>query len=154
MTVDDSCSLRPKDQVGLELNNVKCFERRSKENCSIHKDCHRNLGVTISDNLSWFTHIIQKHRILKLIRRFFDSSTPIHVKSISTFHWYGHNSLTVVPYGTLIYILKGIIMEIVQCRATKWILNDCTFDYKAILIELHMLMVFEICTTVGTMSLW
>lgn len=47
------------------------------------------------------------------------------------------------------HLLKDIILiENVQCRATNWILNIYTSDYKCRLIELHILplmMVFEIC---------
>ena len=104
--------------------------------------CCQQIGEfgSICENLSWFTHITQvvskAYKTLGLIWGSFDSSTPIHAKN----HLYLSLVQSQLSYCCTIWcphLLKDI--ENVQCRATKWILNDYTSDYKSRLIELHML---------------
>ena len=120
---------------------------RSVLKCSSHRD----LGVIMTDDLSWSNHfslIISKAlRILGLLRRSFGPSTPVQVKRLLY--------LTLVR-SKLIYcsvlwrprLVRDIRrLESVQRRATKWILGDYKTDYRSRLVSLRLLplmMVYEV----------
>ena len=114
------------------------------------KESCRDLGVIMSHDLSWSDHVslvvAKAYKVLGLLRRSFHSA---------------HSSLRTLLYTSLIcsqltyccqvwrpHLLKNIqVLERVQQRATKWILNDFITDYKSRLISLHLLplmMSFEI----------
>ena len=108
---------------------------------SIKESC-RDLGVIMSHDLSWSNHVsvvvAKAYKVLGFLRRSFHSA---------------HSSLHRLLYTSLIrsqltyccqvwrpHLLKDIqVLERVQRRATKWILNDFTTDYKSRLISLHLL---------------
>uniref|UniRef100_A0A1X7V5Q9 Reverse transcriptase domain-containing protein n=1 Tax=Amphimedon queenslandica TaxID=400682 RepID=A0A1X7V5Q9_AMPQE len=112
---------------------------------------HRDLGVILSSTLSWDDHIIfitsKAYKSLGLIRRTFSSTLPIHIKK----QLYLSMVWSQLLYCSIIWrpnLIKHIIMlERIQRRATKYILNDYTSDYKSRLIALDLLplsMVIEI----------
>ena len=92
--------------------------------------CHKDLGITLSSDLSWNNHyksfIVRAYKVLGLIYRTIlpNHSTTTMVKL--------HVSLVQLQllYCTQIWhphLIKDILtIERVQCRATKYILNDFT----------------------------
>ena len=105
-------------------------------------ESHKDLGITLSSNLSWdahYDHIIAKaYSILGLLRRVFSPQNPTRSKN---------NYISLVRsqllYCSILwkphfikYIQK---FERVQRRATKYILNDFTSDYKSHLIHTQLL---------------
>ena len=106
-------------------------------------DHHRDLGVIMSSNLSWNEHlkyILSKaYKTLGLIRRTFCSAHNPSTKKIL----YLSLVRPQLMYCSQIWrphLLKDIItLEKVQRRATKFILNDFTSDYKSRLMELKIL---------------
>ena len=106
-------------------------------------DKHRDLGVILSSNLSWephYQHITSKaYKLLGLLRRSFSSNIPTNCKkqlyiSLIRSHF---------MYCSVIWrpcLIKHIqLIERVQRRATKYILNDYISDYKSRLIKLQIL---------------
>ena len=123
------------------LNNQPLAQRASQ----------RDLGVIISDDLSWSLHhstIISKAlKTLGLIRRTFGSSTSFKVRKIL----YLALVRSQLTYCSSIwrprYLKDILLLESVQRRATKWILNDYESNYKSRLCSLHLLplmMIYEI----------
>ena len=107
---------------------------------------HRDLGIIISSDLDWgphHQHIISKaYRMLGLLRRSF--STNINQE---TFIY-----ITIqIPINVLFNTMETIFirqLEQLQRRATKYILNDYTSNYKSRLLELKILplmYVLDIC---------
>ena len=105
----------------------------------------------MSSNLSWsnhYLHIISKaYKILGLLRRTFCSSNSISTKK----RLYLSLVRSQLSYGSQIWrpcLIKDIkLFEQVQRRATKFILNDHTLDYKSRLTKVELLplmMVFEL----------
>ena len=103
----------------------------------------RDLGILVKDDLSWsdhYNHICSKaYRSLNLIRRSVTSSTPMKTKKqlyISLVRCH-------LCYCSQIWrpcLIKDIVnLERVQRKATKFILNDYTCNYKSRLDCLHML---------------
>lgn len=104
---------------------------------------HRDLGVTISTDLSWSQHYsnitTQAYKILGLLRRSFNATNSIHtkrtlylslVKSRITYAsqlWRPHKKKDI------------LLLERVQRRATKFILNDYKSNYKCRLLSLKLL---------------
>ena len=106
-------------------------------------DNHRDLGITISNDLSWKNHYIhisaKAYKILGLIRRIFKSSHPVTVKC----KLYLSLVRPILTYCSLIwrpYLIADInTLEQIQRRATKYILNDFTSNYKNRLLKLSIL---------------
>ena len=112
---------------------------------------HKDLGVIISDDLNWNIHhdaILSKaYRTLGLVRRTFCSTIPISAKV----KLYTSLIRSQVLYCSPVwrpYLIKDIKkLEQLQRRATKYILNDYSSDYKTRLIHLRLLplmYIFEI----------
>lgn len=104
---------------------------------------HKDLGVTVSSDLSWSKHIksicASGYHILYLIRRSI-SSTSSNLK----LHLYLSLVRSKLCYCSQIWrprLIKDIIcLERVQRRATKFILNDFSSEnYKSRLTSLHIL---------------
>ena len=103
----------------------------------------KDLGVLFVSDLSWSSHIestISKaYRMLSLINRTFSASSNVSVKK----RLYLSIVLPVVTYGSPVwrpFLLKDILaLEKIQKRATKFILNDYSSDYKSRLCKLHLL---------------
>ena len=118
----------------------------------VHKDNLRDLGVILSRDLSWSAHynaITSKaYKTLGLIRRCFNRNIPYFAKK----NLYISLVLSQITYCSVIWrphLIKDIkLLESVQRRATKFILNDFTSDYKSRLIKLNLLplmMFYELC---------
>ena len=108
-------------------------------NCKQHKD----LGVLMANDLSWSAHLqfitARAYKMLGLLRRSFSSSgSSSAMKSL-----YLSLVRSRVIYCSQVwrpFLLKDInILENVQRRATKFILNDFISDYKSRLLTLHLL---------------
>ena len=108
-----------------------------------HSDFHKDLGIILSDDLSWNKHYslitARAYKVLGLIRRTFGS---------------GHHVTTMIKlYTSLVrsqllyctplwrpHLLKDINnIERIQRRATKYILNDYESSYRTRLLNLKLL---------------
>ena len=107
--------------------------------CAYHKD----LGITMSNDLSWSKHTTQitcnAYRILGLLRRSFSAISSTATKK----RLYVSLVRSQLLYGSQIWkpaLIKDIrSLEQIQRRATKFILNDNSLDYKSRLMKLHLL---------------
>ena len=98
------------------------------------------------------------YKILGLLRRTFNSFTPTGVCK-TLYLSLVRSQLTYCCSVWRPHLLKErLLLEKVQCCATKWILNDNRSDYRTRLISLHMLplmMVYELCDiTLSFLSLY
>ena len=105
-------------------------------------DHHRDLGVIMSNDLSWSRHcdyIVSKaYRTFGMIRHAFKtSSIPAKCKLYLSLVR-SHLSYC-SPVWRPQHARDIISLERVQRRATKYILNDYTSDYKSPLLSLHLL---------------
>ena len=104
---------------------------------------HRDLGVIASSDLTWSAHYrhiaSQAYKTLGLLRRTFRSADSVTAKRIL----YITLIRTQILYGSQVwrpFMIKDIsLLERIQRRATKYILNDYTSDYKTRLISLDIL---------------
>ena len=144
----------------LSLNSSKCVSLRfslpSSRNILpdpvyyisgqpiVSVDKHKDLGVIVQKNLSWSDHIAaacaKAYKSLYLIRRtLFGSPSSPSLK----LHLYKSLVRSNLSYCSQLWrpqLLKDIIcLEKVQRRATKFILNDFSSDYKSRLISLNLL---------------
>jgi len=108
-----------------------------------HQDSHKDLGIIVSEDLSWNKHysfiIARAYRILGLIRR---TITSPHCPSIMV-KLYISLVRSQLLYCTQIWrphLLKDCLnIERVQRRATKYMLSDYSSNYKSRLLELKLL---------------
>lgn len=103
----------------------------------------KDLGVIVSSDLSWSlqqNNVISKaYRQLGLIRRTFSKSVSVKAKKLLYLSLV-RSKLTYCSQLWRPQFIKDIAaLEKVQRRATKYILNDYTSDYKQRLITLGML---------------
>ena len=106
-------------------------------------ESHKDLGIILSSNLTWdahYNHIIAKaYSILGLLRRTFSpqnltkSKKQLYISLVRSQLLYC--SILWKPY----FIKHTQQLERVQRRATKYILNDFTSDYKSRLIQTQLL---------------
>ena len=139
----------------LSLNEAKCVYLRffphltscehsyTLNNRPIQSsNSHRDLGVILTSDLSFSSHIqkitSKAYKILGLVRRTFHCpSTTARLRLYTSLI---RSQLTYCSIIWRPYLLKDIIsLEKVQKRATKFILNDYTSNYKHRLISLHLL---------------
>ena len=104
---------------------------------------HRDLGVIVSSDLTWSAHydkiVSNAYKTLGLIRRTFGSSASIETKRLLYIHLI-RSQLTYCSCVWRPFLIKDIsLLESVQRRATKWILNDYKSDYKSRLATLRLL---------------
>ena len=107
--------------------------------CSYHND----LGITMSHDLYGSKHITQitcnAYRILGLLRRSFSAINNIITRKLLYISLVRSQLL----YGSQIWkpaLIKDIkSLEQIQRRATKFVLNDNSLDYKSRLMKLHLL---------------
>ena len=103
----------------------------------------RDLGILISSDLSWCHHISKitskAYKILGLLRRTFCSSNNVATKKMLYISLVRSQLL----YGSQVWRplqVKDINpLESLQRRATKYILNDYSSDYRSRLITLNLL---------------
>ena len=110
---------------------------------------HRDLGIILSSNLSWkehYTSILSKaYQTLGLLRRTFSSNLNIHAKK-SLYTSLIRSQLLYCSQLWHPHLLQDItILEQLQRRSTKFILNDYQSDYKTRLIKLNMLPLMYYC---------
>ena len=106
-------------------------------------NCHRDLGILLSSDLKWNNHLkfiaSRAYKVLGLIRRSFSSGLDTKAKK----NLYILLVRSQLSYGSQIWrphLVKDIIMlERIQRRATKYILNDYKSDYKHRLLSLRLL---------------
>lgn len=109
----------------------------------VTKQSHKDLGVTLSSNLEWKPHhdiILSKaYKTLGLVRRTFSPS----ISPLTKVKLYVSLIRSQLMYCSPIwrpYLIKDINnLELLQRRATKYILNDYISDYKTRLIKLQLL---------------
>ena len=124
--------------------NLWCQPQYALDNHAIPlKESHRDLGVIISSDLSWseqYTFIISKsYKTLHLIRRTFGFTTSIDTRK-KLYLSLVRSKLTYCSSLWRPHLIKDIrILESVQRRATKWILNDYSSTYKQRLTALNLL---------------
>ena len=100
-------------------------------------DCLRDLGVLVSDDLSWSAHYdllcSRAYKILGLLRRVFNNVFAIVA---STFP----SHLTYYSVVWRPHLIKDIAtLEKIQRSTSKYILSDFSSDYKSRLTSLNML---------------
>ena len=103
----------------------------------------RDLGVLISDTLSWSDHnhrITSKaYKMLGLVRRSFSNKLPVSVKK-SLYLSLVRSHLMYCSVIWWPHLCKDIILlEKIQRRASKFLLNDYSSDYKTRLMSLNLL---------------
>ena len=106
-------------------------------------DHHRDLGIIISDDLSWSAHYdhmcAQAYQMLGLIRRTFGSVSIVSARK----KLYVSLVRSQVTYCSVIWrphLIRDISMlETIQRHATKFILSNYSSDYKSRLVSLHLL---------------
>ena len=106
-------------------------------------DTHKDLGVIISADLQWkshYQHIISKaYKMLGLLRRFFSSINCIQVKR----SLYLSLVCSQLHYCSVLWRPHFKVdirhLETVQRRATRFIVNDNSMDYKERLMNLNIL---------------
>ena len=93
-----------------------------------------DLGIMISSNLSWHSHITSKvkraNSLLGFIKRTCGFNAPVECKRIL----YLALMRSTIMYGSTVWCPNRgdmKLLEGVQRRATKYILNDYTSDYKS-----------------------
>ena len=148
----------------LFLNEDKCSIVQFSTSCSpisftytlndkgiAYKSKVKDLGLIVSANSQWHSHyqvILSKaYKILGLLRRVFSNSVSISAKC----SLYKSLVCSQLLYCSVVwrpYLLVDIkCLELVQRRATKFIIKGTTMDYRNRLINLHLLplmMEFEI----------
>ena len=102
----------------------------------------RDLGVIFSTDLSWTKHYnaitAKAYQSLGLIRRTFCPFIPTSIKKL-LFISLVKSKLTYCSPVWRPHLIRDIkLLERIQRRATKYILNDFVSDYKSRLINLHL----------------
>ena len=143
-------------QWKLRCNHTKCFHIHfspstsntpptysvGSQDISLVRQ-HRDLGIIISDDLSWSSHYdhmsAKAYKALGFIRRTITASASVSIKK-ALFISLVRSHLTFCSQIWRPYLLKDMRhLEQIQRRASKFILNDFTSDYKLRLINLNLL---------------
>ena len=103
----------------------------------------KDLGVTVFSDLSWTQHYnnitAKAYRQLGLIRRTFNSSISVNAKKLLYISLV-RSQLTYCSQIWRPQLIRDIkALDKVQRRATKFVLNDFTSDYKTRLTRLGLL---------------
>ena len=114
-------------------------------------DSHTDLGIVMSADLSWQKHYdlisSRAYKTLGLLRRTFNTTNSVHIKKLLYLSLV-RSQLTYCSTIWRPYLHKDILMlEKIQRRATEFILNDYSSDYKSSLVSLRLLplmMLFEL----------
>ena len=107
------------------------------------KPCHKDLGITISTDLSWTNHYnhISKaaYKTLNLLQRSISKEAPISTKKLLYLSLVRSRLLYCSPVWRPNLVKDFTQLERIQRRASKFILNYSTHDYKSRLIHLKLL---------------
>ena len=107
------------------------------------KTTHRDLGIIFSVTLQWRPHYdnstAKAYKILGLLHRIFKNSISYEAKKLLYISLVRSCLLYCSPLWRPHLIQDILLLEKVQRRATKVILNDYTSDYKSRLIKLQLL---------------
>ena len=144
-------SFKPSKTVHVSYNSKISTSYSINDSMINLKSHHKDLGIVVSDDLQWHlhhNHILDKsYKILGMIRRTFGKSNSVITKA----KLYTSLIRSQLAYCSIIwrpYLIQDIIkLESIQRRATKFIMNDYTSDYKSRLLHLNLLPlmhVFEI----------
>ena len=100
------------------------------------KDNHKDLGVMISSNLSFeahFSYIVSRaYRVLGLLRRTFSSRADVKGKKLLYISLVRSQLIYCSPIWRPHLLKDVILLESVQRRATKYLLNDYRSDYTSL----------------------
>ena len=145
----------------LSFNSAKCtllrFCTRSPQfdftysinnNAIMVKNCHRDLGVLMSNTLNWSAHYdavsSRAYKILGLLRRSFSGSCSIRAKKL-LYMTLVRSQLSFCSSVWRPHLIKDIkSLERIQRRATKFIINGSSINYRTRLqtLELFPLMYY------------
>ena len=145
----NSLALNSRKCVAIKFSSTKSKSVSSSPFYSIDKTqiptphTHRDLGIVVSSNLSWTNHyntICSKaYTSLFLIRRSFSPSLPTTIKK-RLYLLLVRSKLCYCSQLWRPQLIKDILLlEKVQRRATKFILNDYNSNYRDRLIKLCIL---------------
>ena len=104
------------------------------------RNCHqyKDLGILMSGDLSWTSYISsitnQAYKKLGLFCRSLCSGDSVSTKRMLYLSLVRSNFCIVHRFGKEIKTIEDV-----QCRATKFILNDYITDYRTRLLKLHIL---------------
>ena len=111
--------------------------------CLHNSSVHNDLGIFMNSDLSWSEHysfIISKaYRELSVLRRSFNPLNSSSTKKTLYTTMVRSHLIYCSPVWRPRFIKDIQLLERVQRRATKYILNDFTSDYKDRLISLELL---------------
>ena len=114
---------------------------------------HRDLGVIFTENLSWHSHyeaiVCNTLKSLGLLKRTFKHTTSPQVKRILYLTLVRPKLLYCSPLWRPFLIKYILLLEMVQRRATKFILGNYSMDYKSRLTNLKLLPLMYICELTG-----
>ena len=101
----------------------------------------KDLGIIITSDMTWDHHIRSKvskaNQLLGMIKRSIGPNVPTHPKQLL----YSTLIKTTILYASVIWAANRHyqnFIESVQRRATKYILNDYSSDYRSRLLKLKM----------------
>ena len=108
-----------------------------------HNDSHKDLGLILSENLSWDKHYksisARAYKVLGLIRRTI-ASTHSTSTLVTLYISMVRSQLLYCTQLWRPHLMKDILtLEQIQHRATKYLLNDYTSSYKTRLVKLRIL---------------
>ena len=107
------------------------------------KESHKDLGVLISKDLSWEDHydymLSKAYKTFGLLRRSFAKALSIHTKKVLYISLVRSKLSYCSPIWRPQHLKDIQLLETLQRRATKFILNDYKSCYRSRLLTLHML---------------
>ena len=140
-------SLNLSNVIQLDLNQfleyLKVVPIVAIDGCEVSKNVsHHNLDIIFSADMSWHCHyefIVGKaYKALGLLQRTFKCSNSILTKKFYI-NICQIVSIVLLPLWRPHQVQHIILLERVQRRASKFILNDYSTDYKSQLIKLNLL---------------
>ena len=104
---------------------------------------HRDLGIIFTENLSWHSHheaiVAKTYKSLGLLKRVFKHTISPQVKR-TLYLTFARPKLSYCSPLWRPFLIKDILLlERVQRRATKFILDNYSMDYKSRLTQLKLL---------------
>ena len=107
------------------------------------QDTHKDLGVIISDDLSFsahYKHVTSRaYRVLGLLRRTFTPTANVKEKRLLYISLVRSQLMYCSELWRPHLVKDIVLLESVQRRATKYILNDFESDYRSRLVKLDLL---------------